>query len=361
MSIKINKIQKPIAIIGGGPGGLSAAIRGAELGLKVVLYEKGKIGSGFKCAEGFIDTLGQLGRPEAGVLFKVEEFNFFANKDHLYNLREDHGFWMIDRGIWQQSLARRAQALGVSIKENHPIGKNQLSELLDDYSYIIDATGVPSVTSRMYGFVSDYLRNATLLTQYTVEGDFRFLGKNTLKATYEPHYIGYHYIFPKGKKIANVGIGRFHSNKKGKKPHLKKELDQILRKEGLDGYLIHKKVSSLTPSMSVNKLIWENILLVGDAAALCSPLHGGGIDTACISGRLAAEHIASQEVDLYPSRLWDVVGKKLIMEQRVCNMWHFFGYPFVLGILKIPNLITNIIFNKQSIQHILGFRGKRIF
>jgi len=220
-------MQKPIAIIGGGPGGLSAAIRAAELGLKAVLYEKGKIGSGVKCAEGFIDTLGQLGRPEAGVLFKVEKFNFFAGKDHIFNLREDHGFWMIDRGIWQQSLAKRAQALGVSIKENFPIGKNQLSELLDDYSYIIDASGAPSVTSRIYGFVSDYLRNATLLTQYTVEGDFRFWGKNTLKASYEPHYIGYHYIFPKGKNIATVGVGRFHSNKKERNLISKRNLTEF--------------------------------------------------------------------------------------------------------------------------------------
>jgi flavin-dependent dehydrogenase len=104
MSIKINKMQKPIAIIGGGPGGLSAAIRAAELGLKVVLYEKGKIGSGFKCAEGFIDTLGQLGRPEAGVLFKVEKFNFFAGKDHLYNLREDHGFLLDDRSRYMATI-----------------------------------------------------------------------------------------------------------------------------------------------------------------------------------------------------------------------------------------------------------------
>ena len=38
-------MQKSIAIIGAGPGGLCAAIRAAELGLRVVIYEKRQIGS----------------------------------------------------------------------------------------------------------------------------------------------------------------------------------------------------------------------------------------------------------------------------------------------------------------------------
>lgn len=170
-------MHNSIAIIGGGPAGLSAAIRAAELGLKVDLYEKGKIGSGIRCAEGFIDTLGCLGKPESGVLFKVETGIFFAGKAHSVNISEDHGIWMIDRSIWHKSLARRAQELGVSIRENFPIGKNQLSKLSDDYGYVVDASGAPSVTSRMYGFVPDYLNNATLLAQYVIEGDFRFLAR----------------------------------------------------------------------------------------------------------------------------------------------------------------------------------------
>ena len=49
-------ISKFVAIVGGGPGGLCTAIRVAEFGLKVILYEKGKLGFDIKCAEGFIDT-----------------------------------------------------------------------------------------------------------------------------------------------------------------------------------------------------------------------------------------------------------------------------------------------------------------
>ena len=190
---------------------------------------------------------------------------------------------------------------------------------------------------------------------------FVFLGKNTLKASYEPQRLGYHYIFPKGSHIANVGVGRFHPDDNGQKPNLRKELDRILIKEGLDGYRITKKVSGITPSLSITKLIWKNVLLIGDAAALCSPLHGGGVDTACISGHLAAEHIASEEVDLYPFTLWEVLGKKLVMEKRVRSLWQFFGYPFLLAAFRFPALVKGMIFNRKSIQLILGFGSKRFF
>jgi flavin-dependent dehydrogenase len=76
-------MQKRIAIIGGGPGGLSAAVKAAESGFEVHLFEKGEIGSGIMCAEGFIDTLGVLNKPAVGVLFKVERVNFFSGTSDI--------------------------------------------------------------------------------------------------------------------------------------------------------------------------------------------------------------------------------------------------------------------------------------
>lgn len=86
--------------------------------------------------------------------------------------------------------------------------------MMGDYSFVIDASGAPSLTSKVYGFVPDYTRNATLLTQCAVEGDFGFVGPNTILVGYNHRYIGYYYIFPKGPDIANVGVGRFDDAKK---------------------------------------------------------------------------------------------------------------------------------------------------
>jgi digeranylgeranylglycerophospholipid reductase len=355
------KMGSSIAIIGGGPAGLSAAIRAAELGLRVDLYEKGKVGTGIKCAEGFIDTLGVLGRPEAGVLFKVEKAIFLAGKEYPIHLLDDCGLWIIDRSTWQRYLAERARKMGVLVKEDSPIAISDLSEMRDTYKYIIDTSGAPSVTSRLYGFVSKYLRNAALLAQYVIEGDFGYLGRNSIKVGYEPNYLGYYWIFPKGQNIANVGFGRFILDTKSRCIHLTRNLNRILKKEGLDGYRILRKISSFCPSNGVNRLVWGNILLAGDAAALASPLHGAGMDMACISGRVAAEAIASHQAQHYSRRLWKVVGKKITMEKRLLNIWRFLGIHLINSIMKRPALLRSIFFNKHPIPQIMGLGGRRKF
>jgi digeranylgeranylglycerophospholipid reductase len=353
-------MEKRIAIIGGGPGGLSAAIKAAESGIEVLLFEKGEIGGGIKCAEGFIDTLGVLEKPAAGVLFKVERVNFFAGRAHYVNLPENLGLWMIDRTTWQKSLAKRASSLGVAIRENCPVDKERLSRMMGDYRFVIDASGAPSLTSKMHGFLPDYTRNATLLAQYAVEGDFGFVGPNTILVGYERRYVGYYYIFPKGPDIANVGVGRFNHVKKDRGVRLKGELDRLLIQHGLRDYRILTQFSSFTPSISINRLVWGNVLLVGDAAALCSPLHGGGMDMACLSGRMAAELIASNQVDRYPERLWQVVKKKFTMEWRIVRFWQLFGYPVIAFVMKNPQLVRNIVFNRPPLPQLIGFNPSSV-
>ena len=347
-------MEKRIAIIGGGPAGLSAAIRAAEMSLEVHLFERGEIGSGISCAEGLIDTLGILNKPAAGVLFKVERVNFFAGRAHYVNLPENLGLWMIDRASWQKSLGKKASNLGVDIKENYPIDKEQLNCMMGDYGFVIDASGAPSLTSKVFGFLPDYPRNATLLAQYAVEGDFGFVGSNTILVGFDRRYIGYYYIFPNGPDIANVGVGWFNDAKKNRGVRLKRELDRLLRQQGLRDYRILNQFSSFTPSISINKLVWGNVLLVGDAAALCSPLHGGGMDMAWLSGRLAAELIASNRADRYPDRLWLVVKKKFTMEWRIGRLWQLVGYPAIACVLKNPELVKNIIFNKPPFPQLMG-------
>jgi flavin-dependent dehydrogenase len=114
-----------IAILGGGPAGLSAALHAAELGFKVDLYEQKKIGSGNKCVEGFIDTLIILGKPEAGVLYPVKKAVLSAGKAHTVQFGRNCGFWMIDRTTWQRAMAKRSRLAKVRVEEDFSIGKSQ--------------------------------------------------------------------------------------------------------------------------------------------------------------------------------------------------------------------------------------------
>jgi digeranylgeranylglycerophospholipid reductase len=311
-----------VLVIGGGPGGLYAAAEAAKRGFDVTLMEKGKIGENIRCAEGFFDVLKRLGKPCAGVRFKVEELVIKAGSTYRFDVKPLF-LWMIDRSTWQKELARRAAETGVIIKEDSPVNPKELKKLKGDYDFIIDASGAPSITSRVYGFSGFYKNHCGRTVQYTVEGDFSHIG-NRLKVGFLPDFWGYYWIFPKGKdeqggETANVGIGNFDSADKRK---LWCMLDDVMRREGFDGpgYRVIKSLGGICPSKMPEKLIYDNILLVGDAAGLTSPLHGGGIDMAVISGIEAARAI-SKDLAGYERRIRSIFSRRLEFEKTIATAW----------------------------------------
>lgn len=321
--------MEKIAVIGGGPAGLCAAIEGAKNGLRVTLYEKNKIGENISCAEGFFDTLNTLGEPKYGVKYKVEEIVLQLKSCYSFTCDEKMNIWMIDKGEWQKGLAHEARELGVDIIENCHINKNMFERIKADNIWIIDATGAPSITSTVYGFSNFYSATSAVAVQYTLEGDFRsLLGK--FKIGMEKHLIGYYWIFPKTENIANVGIGWLENSKE----NLWNELDRVLQKEGMAGNKKLKKTGGVCPIKRLDRLVYGNILLAGDAAGLVSPLHGGGIDTACISGKLAVQSIIDNKVKNYEGMIDTVLGKKLTTDKLLFELWRDLDYNNIEEVIK---------------------------
>jgi len=325
-----------LLVIGGGPAGLFAALEAADRGLDVTLMEKGKIGEDIRCAEGFFDVLKLLGKPCAGVRFKVETLIFKARDTYTF----DAGFlnlWMIDRSTWQTELSRKAREKGVDIRENSPVTPKELKELKAQYDYIIDASGAPSVTSRAFGFSNFYKSHSAKTVQYTMQGDFSHLGKS-LKAGFLPDFWGYYWIFPKGKdehgrETANVGIGNFNP---GAQYKLWEMLDDVLKKEKLNGedYKIIGRAGGICPYLPPDKLAYDNILLVGDAAGLTSPLHGGGIDMAVISGITAAKALG-EDPRRYEADLKKLLNKRLRIEGLIAKEWSKSDFTSFNHMLKV--------------------------
>ncbi|HHY70336.1 MAG TPA: NAD(P)/FAD-dependent oxidoreductase [Thermoanaerobacterales bacterium] len=303
-----------LLVIGGGPAGLCAAAEAAGRGLDVTLFEKGRIGENIKCAEGFFDTMKLLGEPSAGVRFKVKQIIIKAKSTHKVDASRLN-LWMIDRPFWQKALAKQAESNGVKIKENSLVQHKELAKLKNKYDYIIDASGAPSVTSRAYGFSNFYKRSSGKTVQYTMEGDFSHI-ENCLKVGLMPDFWGYYWIFPKGKSIANVGVGDFYPVRNDR---LWVRLDRVMEEEGLSDHIILRKIGGICPTAIPEKLKHDNILLVGDAAGLTSPLHGGGIDMAVISATEAIKAIISGES--YDKNLRAVFATKLKFERLLVALW----------------------------------------
>ncbi|MGC8657294.1 MAG: NAD(P)/FAD-dependent oxidoreductase, partial [Thermoplasmata archaeon] len=108
---------------------------------------------------------------------------------------------------------------------------------------------------------------------------------------------GYVWVFPKGDGVANVGIGielKFLKNK----GDTKRMLDEFISR--MPGLSKGKKIDMVAGAVSVSKpldsVVRDNMMLVGDAGRMIDPLTGGGINAACISGKIAGK-IASEAIE----------------------------------------------------------------
>ncbi len=304
-----------LAVIGAGPAGLYAAREAIRLGFDVKIYEKNAVGDAVHCAEGFFDMLKLLEPPSAGVCCKVSEI-IFKVKDTFHIDASNLNIWMLDRREWQINLARELMSQGCTIYEHTPVTPALFDELVKTFDWLIDASGVLPISVKTGRAVPVRYAHAA---QYTLHGDFSAL-IGRIKAVVMPDYCGYYWIFPKQRDLANVGVG-FFVREPGGRMRIHDELKRILKKEGLEDCQVVKKSGGPIPVSVAEKVVYGKTLLVGDAAGLASPLHGGGIDSACVSGILAVRALAMNKPLLYEESLRKVLGTRLALEQQVLDAW----------------------------------------
>jgi digeranylgeranylglycerophospholipid reductase len=312
-----------LAVIGGGPGGLYAATAAARRGLAVTLFEKRAIGERIVCGECIFDSLGILAAPEAGLLYEVDNILFVARGSYRLRMKKYRRLWMTDRRRWQEHLAATATAAGVEIRTGVKLTPDGLKTLTGQYDWIIDASGAPSLTSRTYGFTEAYHRQPLLAYQAVVEDDFSHLfPSRTLKVGFLPRIgreflPGYYWIFPKTARMANVGVVYTRPVTGDFPLRLKGLLREVMKEESLGKARILAKGGGLIPTRVLDRLVYDRIILAGDAAGLTSPLHGGGIDMAVISGTMAAAAAAKgpQAVAGYRRELLSLSRAKSALER----------------------------------------------
>lgn len=310
-----------IAIIGAGPAGLYAALAAARQRIQVDLFEKRKVGEGIVCGECMFDSLGIMSPPGRGLLHPVNEIILKGQDHYTFPLSRYKKLWMLDRRIWQRELADTAKNIGAIIHENSKITLARLREMQKEYDWIIDASGAPSITSRAYNFSADYFKEFLLAHQIVLADDFSEINPRIKIGFFTdlPHDCqpAYYWIFPRDARRANVGVVCTVRGTLGKsKLDLKKVLATVLNAEGLEDGEIMKKGSGVIAAGQLTRLIYDNIILTGDAAGLASALHGGGIDMACLSGVLAVSAITGNQegFTVYEKNLQEYLSEKLALE-----------------------------------------------
>ena len=304
------KNEYDVVVIGAGPAGSITAKTAAEKGLTVLLIEKRQeIGDPVRCAEGVSKVwLRKHIEPDhSWICADVKGSRIFSPDGTMIEMSEEIAGgevgYVLERKIFDRALAYEASKAGAEVRvktratgliiENGFVKGVKVSHLGQSYNInakiVIGADGVESKVGRWAG-INTSIKPADIETcaQYLLSGTgidqnycYFYLGNEVAPA-------GYVWIFPKGKGMANVGIGIL-GNKSGNGKHAIDYLNDFVEDKYPDAKILEVDVGGVPVSGTIEKTIVDGLMLVGDAARQSDPITGGGIINAMEVGKIAGE------------------------------------------------------------------------
>ena len=372
-----------VVVVGAGPGGSMAAKHAALGGLDTILIEKkAEIGAPLRCAEGVSrrrlvevgiepdpkwisqEIVGSIMKSPSGHTLKVIE----AHGDHGVG-------YVLERHLFDKAVAEQAAAAGAKIMmrtgctgvirdaDGKLIGirARQMGTDIEIYAKcIVAADGFESQTARWAGIDTSIGTNDIdtciqyRMTNVSIEHEFcEFLIGSAAPG-------GYIWIFPKGKRTANVGLGIQGSKCKGK-ADAKYYLDRYIEKDERlrNGQILEIVGGAVSTSAGLECSVADNLIIVGDAARIINPLTGGGIYHACMTGKLAGEILskyaennnfskealieydAAWRAKIYPEleRNWRIKEKYVEMSDELLDEFILAISDFDLKQIRVDDLI----------------------
>ena len=308
-----------VLVIGAGPAGSMTAKWAAKHGAEVLMIEKRQeIGSPVRCGEGMSkEWLRDVGiTPGRWVNVEVEGARIFSPNETVFEINEKHAGnevgYVVERDGFDKQLAIDAANAGAEIelktaatgilKENgRVVGARvkQFGETFDIRAKVtVGADGFESQVGRGAGLPTNLqLRDMDTCLQYrmtNVDSDVRYC--DFYLGQVAPG--GYVWVFPKGDRLANVGIGVQVSQIRTM-AEAKNYLDRWIDKH--PAYAKGKKIDMVGGGVSISKplarTVMDGLMLVGDAARMIDPLTGGGIANGCIAGKICGE-VAAHAVEI---------------------------------------------------------------
>ncbi|MDR2700405.1 MAG: NAD(P)/FAD-dependent oxidoreductase [Nitrososphaerota archaeon] len=337
-------------VVGAGTAGCLAAKTIAEAGLKVCIIEKNKrenIGEkicGDALGEHHLTFLGlekpnggeletkidgmKIYSPDENTIFTVADNDFkgYILNRHLFGqwlLKKatDKGAQLLDNTNFRSPIIEKSTVVGISVKN---MKTNEPVELRS--KVVIDATGFFGIVRKQ---LPDVLGIDREIDNEDVEAcyrEIRQLKQETENTRHCEIYLnqkaspgGYIWIFPKSGARANVGIGALM--RKTGYPNPKEQLyETAFKKPMFNGSQVLTGGSWFDPvRRPLDNMVSNGVVIIGDAASLVNPIHGGGIGPSMLSGHFAGKQIIEALGKGEPTKdtLWgynkqyiDTYGKK---------------------------------------------------
>jgi len=268
----MNRIR--IGIIGGSIAGLECALRLAEKQEVVLFEEHEKIGEPLLCGEGwaraFLEPYGFVERVVERALVRWIDERMEPKRS--VEVRFNGSVVIIDRTSMEKHMAKLAVEKGCKIYTGKRV---KISELINNFDVIIDASGHPSQYEREFG----QPKKEGLAVQARCE----YSGEEFIVDFYKK-LDGYFWIFPKTNGLANIGVGYI---KRKPASSLRALLDKYL--DSIDAKPLYYIAAPLGIGLKrpfVRYVGGKPIALVGDAAGMVDKFAGEGMTKAVFAARI---------------------------------------------------------------------------
>ncbi|HYT37982.1 MAG TPA: geranylgeranyl reductase family protein, partial [Acidimicrobiia bacterium] len=309
-----------VLIVGGGPAGAAAAIRGAAAGLSVVLCDKASFPRDKTCGDGLtasaLRLLERLGLDPAAVAGweSVAGVALRSPSGRVVDLPlpADGLFAAVaPRAALDQALLDVAARRGVEIRQQAALETFRVFDGVDGAvegafsdggvvraRHVVAADGMYSTARRLSGVAAVHLGEWHAFRQY-----FTGVADRRLWVIFEADLLpGYAWVFPVAGGRANVGFGLPRRPGVSVRPMAAQWRDLLERpalRALLDGAEPegHHRAWPIPADLGRAPLSCGRILFAGDAAGATDPMTGEGIGQALLTGVLAAEAIATAGSD----------------------------------------------------------------
>jgi len=297
------KDRYDVLIVGGGPAGSTAARFAALNGVSVCLLERDReIGVPVRCAEGVSDTGIRkiIDINPNWIAATIKRFRFHSPTIKYVDVSSNEIGYVFYRRIFDHDLAVEAAKSGVEIFTKATVhgltkAKDGFINILVRYEnrertvqakIVIAADGIESRIARMAGI-------RTNLALKDIESCAQVLAGNVdidpgridfyLSEKWSPG--GYVWVFPKGDRMANIGLGVNGSMAKGRSAS--EYLNEFLDEKFPNASRLTTIYGGVPVTTNLPRLVEDGLMIIGDAAHQVNPLTGGGISSAMAAGKMA--------------------------------------------------------------------------
>jgi geranylgeranyl reductase family protein len=287
-----------VAVVGGGPGGLSAALAAASAGARTVVFERAEHPRYKTCGGGLIGTSLSMATPRIRVPGRdtISAITFTDDGRRGFTRRSPGRpvLTMVRRDDFDLAWYRAATAAGAEVRQNALVRSvaqepgaasvTLAGGAIVSAKVVIGADGSAGISSRYVGVTFDQQDLGLEVELEATEAD-RAAWRGRVQLDWGPVPGSYGWVFPKDDELT-VGV----IMAKGRGAETKDYLARFLDRLGLADRPVHRDSGHMTRCRAVDAPLRKGrVLVVGDAAGLLEPWTREGISYALRSGSWAGE------------------------------------------------------------------------